>query len=215
MIAELEAVKLLTEQKSMRIDLGGHGYTVKQPCLLAQLQDAIAQGMERGGGGGGIGPGAGVPISTEALDLWEKINYNTHALAQHLGLNRRDPAPSSPTPWVGRLMRHAVATAHGKGLYRLTERVAHNARSWAAQIEAMLSKAPRAQRGIRGQACADCGQIWVHTPRHDGTYKQPAIVMIIEDEGRWLVCLGCGSTDPVDLPAGLVIYQSESENDDH
>ncbi len=190
--APIEAVAELIRTQKLRIEVTPTiGYWVKAPCLLTQLETAKTGGMETGGRGV---PASRAPIAVDAFDLWYKIWWNTHGLAAHLGLNRTDPHPSSNTPWLGRLLRHCAAEAVSRGLPNTADRIEHNARSWAAQITAMLTGRTE-QRSIRGAQCPHCWATTIVEERPDGLYRVPAVILVTRDTLRWLVCQACGSTE--------------------
>lgn len=62
-------------------------YTVRAPCLLAQLHTAVAASSS--GRGGRTVPGSRLPLAADALDLWVEILTDTHGWAQYLGVDRR------------------------------------------------------------------------------------------------------------------------------
>ena len=197
--AALEVVGELIKAQRMRIEITAEvGYTVTAPCLLAQLAEAVELGGESGGRGV---PGSRPTIAVEALDLWVRVVTSTHVWADACGLSRRDGTPDSPTPWIGRLLRSATATAASTGKQEMVDRITTSARAWVREIRALLTGEVE-QRGIRGAVCPDpaCGQMWVVEEREEGRrvehYRIPAIVLIVEalDIGtlRWLTCLACG-----------------------
>lgn len=223
--ASLEAVAELIRTQRLRIDITPSvSYEVRAPCLLTQLEEAVTLGTE--GGGRGV-PSSRAPIAIDAADLWSKISYNTHGLAHHLGLNRKDPTPGSSTPWVGRLLRHVAAEAVSRGLDKTADRIEHNARKWAAQIETMLTgRAER--RALRGAECPNCTQIRPYPRRligpwagpqptntviddrpGDGTYRVPAIELVAHNSLRWRVCRACGWNEPIVDPHPEVVYTAE------
>jgi hypothetical protein len=210
----LDTVAHLIRTQHRRIEVSpGIAYTVTAPCLLAQLRDSIGVGMERGGGQSV--PGSRPPVSTDALDLWTEILYAVHTWADHLGIDRRDKQPESPTPHVGRLLRTVAATASSTGRELMTNKVIDKAVDWRERITRMLAGTV-AQRGIRGAACDVCGQQTVEEQREDGRYRVPAIVVATRPEGTWIVCQYCGDTrsitddaEPEDDGAGLE-YRTET-----
>lgn len=91
----VDAVAELIRARSMRIDLFGlASYTVRAPCLLAQLADALGVGSETGGRGI---PTSRPPLNADAWDLWADIATATHTWADHLGLDRRPYRPTEPS----------------------------------------------------------------------------------------------------------------------
>lgn len=218
--AALEVVGELIKAQRMRIEITAEvGYTVTAPCLLAQLAEAVEMGGESGGRGV---PGSRPTIAVEALDLWVRIVTSTHAWADACGLSRRDSTPDSPTPWIGRLLRSATATAASTGKQEMVDRITTSARAWVREIRALLTGEVE-QRGIRGAVCPDpvCGQMWVVEEREaDGRrvehYRIPAIVLIVEailDDAvlRWLTCLACGWNRALSLDDATVLaHVSES-----
>lgn len=208
MSTTIEAVAELIRTQKLRIEVTPTvAYWVKAPCLLSQIEAAKAGGMETGGRGI---PASRSPLAIEAFDLWYKITYNTHGLAHHLGLNRRDTTPESQTPWVGRLLRHCAATAVSKGLTKTADRIEFNAKKWTVQIGGMLSGKTE-QRALRGAQCSDCSATTVVEERWgDGTYRVPAIIVVTYNTLRWLVCQACGWSDPlVTDEADDLVYTSE------
>lgn len=190
MIPALEAINELLRPQELRLNEGDRR-TIKGPCLLAQLQAAIAAGT--GSRGGTSKPSSRPPIATDALDLWIDIQTHAHGLANALDVPRHDTNPSSPIPHVGRLLRTATATAHGRGWYAAVDRVELKARSWREQIDGMLS-GQHHERPLRGAHCPTCSSTTVLEQREDGTYRVPALVLITRDylAERWLVCQACG-----------------------
>lgn len=196
------AVAALTRQQRRRITVTDQvGYTVTAPCPLAQLVDALAVGQEQTGRR--TVPGSRPPASTEALDLWREIEYNTHAWAQHLGIDRRayrngtaSEASGGELPAVGRLLRAVAAEATTRGRVAVADAVHRAAVRWHHQIVTMLSGAQH-QRPLRGVQCTACG---AHTIRDQGddagrpcTVVTPAVVLTDDGDGdQWLVCQACG-----------------------
>lgn len=210
--APIDAVAELIRTQKLRIDITpAVGYWVKAPCLLTQLRNAIAGGMETGGRGI---PTSRPPIAVDALDLWREIGHNTHSWAAHMGLNRRDRHPHSQTPWIGRLLRSCAAQAISTGKPLIADRIEHDARRWTAQITAMLTGQAE-QRSIRGAACPTCTQRTIIEDRAgDGTYRVPAIILVTRDTLRWLVCQACGWTDPVIGGNPELVYSTGDMFDD-
>jgi hypothetical protein len=62
-------------------------YTARAPCLLAQLQAAVAASSN--GGGGRTTPASRLPLAADALDLWVEITANVHGWADLLHIDRR------------------------------------------------------------------------------------------------------------------------------
>lgn len=207
MIPALEAVNELLKPQELHLD--DTRRTVKGPCLLAQLQAAVAAGT--GARGGGRSTGSRPPIAVDALDLWNDIEHTAHHLAWRLNLSRTDPGITSQIPWVGRLLRTATATAHGRGWSEAVCHVESRARSWREQIEAMLT-GQHTYRPIRGAQCPRCGFSTVHEQREDGLYRVPALVLVTEtyQAERWLVCNACGHQ----LPAAEHVLDTLMPEDD-
>ena len=61
-------------------------YTVRAPCLLAQLHLVVASST--GGRGGRTVPGGRLPLAADALDLWVEVVGNVHGWADNLGIDR-------------------------------------------------------------------------------------------------------------------------------
>lgn len=198
-----DAVAELIKVQRMRIDITAEvGYSVTAPCLLSQLAEAVAGGIEAGGRGV---PGSRPTIAIDALDLWVRILHCTHTWADACGVSRRDGAPDNPTPWVGRLLRSTVATAVSRGHVEMADQMARSATDWAREIRAMLT-GEFAQRGIRGAVCPECERTSMIERRHEGKhvehYRVPVIVLITETLGdagrlRWLSCVACGWYSPL------------------
>jgi hypothetical protein len=92
----VEAVAELIRTRTMRIDITATtGYTVRSPCLLQQLADALGTGGENGGRGI---PTSRPLIAPDAWDLWADIHRTTTRWAQILGLDisRYQPEPAPP-----------------------------------------------------------------------------------------------------------------------
>jgi len=235
----LEAVGELIKAQRMRIDITATiGYTVTAPCLLAQLAEAVAMGGE--GAGGRSVPGSRPTIAVDALDLWVRVVSATHSWAQDCEIERREPAAPHATPWIGRLLRSAAATAISTGKLDMADRIAHNAEGWAREIRAMLTGEVE-QRGIRGATCPECVQIrpypllpegprcgwqptmWIRETREEErrrpeVYQMPAIVLVTRDvDGvtlRWLTCLACGWNEPLSDDTVVLAHVSESLDTD-
>lgn len=193
-IPALEAVNELLKPQELHLD--DRRQPVKGPCLLAQLQAAIAAGT--GTRVGANSTGSRPPVATDALDLWMDIEYAANHLAWRLGISRSDPGTTSPIPWVGRLLRTATATAHGRGWSADVCHIEVKARGWREQIENMLT-GQHHERPLRGARCPRCSSTTVREEREDGTYRVPALVLITRDylAERWLVCQACGENQPM------------------
>lgn len=85
------AIGELLRPQSLRIHylpgLPAEYYTATAPCLLAQLVEALESSS--GGHGGRTGPGARIPVNTDAYDLWMEIASNVHGWAAYLHVDRR------------------------------------------------------------------------------------------------------------------------------
>jgi hypothetical protein len=128
------------------------------------------------------------------------------ALRRVLGVDDRDRAHQLPP--VGRLLRHAAATATGRGLDPVADAIHRAAQRWHAQIEAMLHGV-QAQRGVRGAQCPHCEATTVAEERPDGTYQVPSVVLVQREMAgaplSWLACLACGWSRSLADPAGLAV----------
>lgn len=170
------AVNALLRRPKRRIDVGTAHYTVRAPCLLAQLADAVAASSS--GTGGRTTPGSKAPLAMDALDLWTEIEYSVAAWATDLNIDRakyrqseipvaairasaraREHHPDEAVPPVGLLLRAVAARAVERPL--LAEAVERNARRWAGRIAKMLTPDPEASRNLPGIACPHCGELWV------------------------------------------------------
>lgn len=208
----VEAVGELIRARSMRVEVTRDvAYTVKGPCLLAQLAEALAVGGESGGRGK---TGSRLPINADVSDLWWEVSTSTHAWAASLGIERRPPAGfRSSTPWVGVLLRKAAADSMSRGFAEMADRIETNALRWTRRIEGMLSGLVE-QRPVRGATCRVCAASWVTEVRPgDGTYRVPAIVLIVRDGERDLVCLACGWSQVLGDEGALVVAISEAAPD--
>lgn len=195
-IPALKPVNELIQPQRMTIEVGRDTYTVTGPCLLAQLQAALAQGAESAGGAGVAA--SRPPAALNALDLWLEIQFNTHYLAKWLGIDRRDRNERSPVPHVGRLLRTVTVTAHGRGVTPMVDRIEVKARGWCSQISSQLT-GRRHERAIRGASCAQCESTTVLDQRDDGVYRSPALVLVTRDwlSERWIICYACGWNMPL------------------
>lgn len=207
------AVGQLIATETMRIEITPTvAYTVRAPCLLQQLVDAIGVGLETGGRGV---PGSRPPIAVEAWDLWVEVTHNAHAWAGLLGVDARryvtpEPAGARPvnvrgTPPAGRLLRAVALQAVTTGRDLVADAITRCAERWARQITAMLTGAVE-QRAIRGAGCPTCTEIrpyprgligpWAG-PQHTTTiieereengrlvpYRVPAIVLVVREQGQ-------------------------------
>jgi len=161
-----KAVAALLRRDQKRIDVGGVSYTVRAPCLLRQLEEAIASSS--GGSGGRTSPGTRAPLNAEALDLWTEILLSVGAWAGVLGIDRsryrtgpRGAGEDSPPP-AGLLLRAVAAEIAGRSdRDQMAVAVERNCRRWKLRIEGMLSPPDSAGRGIVGAKCRDCGAVWV------------------------------------------------------
>jgi len=217
--AALDAVNELVKPHKLRIEITPFvAYTVKAPCLLRQLAGAAMMGME---GGRGV-PGSRPAINLDVSDLWFDIAHNTHAWAQQVGVNRRDPGDGHAIPWVGRLLRSAAANAVSKGLDEMADRIAHDAEAWRARIEAILTGRVQ-QRGIRGAVCEECFSSTILEERSSPDrsfdaeataelWRRPAIILVTHEindqELRWLTCLACGWNVPLVDDRTELVYAS-------
>lgn len=193
------AVGELIKSQRLRIDVTATvSYTVKAPCLLAQLHEAIGLGSE---GGSRSALGSRPNIAVDALDLWLWIVTDTHTWADALGVARRDPRDGHAIPWIGRLLRSCAATALSTGQPEMTDRIGRNADTWARRIVGMLTGQVE-QRGVRAAVCPDCHASSVVEERVEerrkAHYRVPAIILVTQRiEGtvgdvKWLTCLACG-----------------------
>lgn len=83
----VDAVAELIRTRSMRIHVTPTvSYQVRQPCLLAQLEQAL--GVSEGRGGAATIPGSRPLIAADAWDLQTDILTGTYMWAQHLGVDR-------------------------------------------------------------------------------------------------------------------------------
>jgi hypothetical protein len=86
-----DAVAALVRVQSQRVNfLPGDPdrfYTVRAPCLLAQLHVVVASST--GGRGGRTVPGSRLPLAADALDLWVEVVGNVHGWADSLRVDRR------------------------------------------------------------------------------------------------------------------------------
>lgn len=217
------AVGELIRTQTLRIDITADThYTVRAPCLLQQLADAIATGTETGGRGV---PGSRPPIALDAWDLWRHITTNTHTWAEHLGLNRRNylQPPTSRdhigTPPIGQLLRSCATTATSTGKTHIADAIHAAAEQWRRQISTLLTGQAE-QRGVRGARCPDlyCQAYTVTEPRDGETYRIPAVVLIVQTHDglvlRWLACRACGWCGHVD-DDGTVTAVSLDPTPDH
>lgn len=82
----VDAVAELVRPHKLRIQLTpAVAYTVRAPCLLAQLEHALGLGSESGGRGV---PSSRPLIAPEAWDLWVDVVTATYAWADHFGIDR-------------------------------------------------------------------------------------------------------------------------------
>ncbi len=92
-----DAVGALIRTQTLRIHylpgLRSAHYTVRAPCLLAQLEAEV--GASTGGTASG-GRGAATLVASDALDLWVAILTAVHAWARHLGIDRRPYLDRTP-----------------------------------------------------------------------------------------------------------------------
>jgi hypothetical protein len=205
----LEAVGELVKPHETYIDVtAAIRYRVIAPCLLRQLADSVATGMEVGAAGA---RGSRSPLNVDAFDLWYDIVGNTYGWAENVGVSRIDPfGGQHRIPWPGRLLRTTASTALGKGFGDLVDRIEHDARRWAGQIHALVTGRPET-RGVRGAQCPECEARRVDEVRPgEGLVRVPAIVLTVReiDDGvlRWVTCLACGWNVPLndDTPAVVV-----------
>jgi len=232
-----KAVAALLRRDQKRIDVGPVSYTVRAPCLLRQLEEAIASSSN--GHGGRTSPGTRAPLNQDALDLWTEILLSVGAWAGVLGLDRRkyarvmDVDGDSPPP-VGLLLRAVVAAIAGRtDREQMAVAVERNCRRWAKRIEAMLSSPDSAGRGIVGVSCRHCGERWVVSvpdpepgrpdqvrwvPAVDepGETRQPAVWVERGETGviRCLWCRSCGQHTWRDDLAAEAAEHDELERSD-
>lgn len=76
----------------------GRSYTVRAPCLLAQLRTAVASSS--GGRGGRSVPGSRLPLAADALDLWVEVTSTVHHWADALRIDRRPYRTAERTQFV-------------------------------------------------------------------------------------------------------------------
>lgn len=211
-----QAVSALLRKPQRRIDVGPTHYRVWAPCLLRQLEEAVAN--SNAGSGGRAMPGTKAPLDMGALDLWTEIQVSAGAWAAVLGIDRRRyrngprAADEDSIPPVGLLLRAVAADLAGRtDREAMAQAVERNARRWAGQIERMLTPPLDAGRGIVGAPCHGCGTVWVVSipdpapgepdrvvwePAEDWPTldRQPAIWVERGETGiiRCLWCRGCG-----------------------
>jgi hypothetical protein len=211
------AVGELIRTRTMRIQVTADvQYTVRAPCLLQQLADAVAGGLETGGRGV---PGSRPPIAVDAHDLWHHIAHNTHSWAIALGINRhRYLGPPSRgelgTPPVGQLLRACAAQAVSTAHEPIANAIHNAAARWHGQITTMLTGQAE-QRGVRGAVCAQCGHITVVEQRDGEDYRVPAIALIVQDHDgavlRWLACRACGWCATIGEDGSLVAVSLDTD----
>jgi hypothetical protein len=117
-----QAVNLLLRRPTRRIDVGPAHYTVRAPCLLQQLADAVAASTN--GAGGRTTPGSKLPVNTDAMDLLHEIEFSVHTWARDLDIDRRpylkaaekaaEPAPGYSH--AERLIRQRAAARVGRAV---------------------------------------------------------------------------------------------------
>lgn len=232
-----KAVGALLVRPQKRIHVGRAYYDVRAPCLLRQLEEAVASSST--GAGGRTTPGTRAPLGMDALDLWTEILLSVGSWAAVLRLDRRryrngpqDTDPNSP-PAVGLLLRAVAAEiASRTDRDQMAAAVERNARRWAKRIEAMLSPPDSAGRGIVGAKCRDCGQTWVVSipnpepgrpeqvrwvpaEQEPLETRQPALFIERGETGviRCLWCRNCGRhTWRDDLAAQAAEHEDQSED---
>lgn len=204
-------------------------YTVKAPCLLAQLVGSFAQ--PTGGSGGRSVARSRLPLSAAALDLWMEITGNVHGWAESLGVDRRPyreaeraqmsglgrrleephPLADRTVPPIGRMLRAVAAQAVASGRDEEADRIAFKAGVWADRIRVMLAGYAPDERvhPLRGLACEACGAMRALETRENERFWVPAVQVrfMAMDESLDLwpyrICLACGDN-------GWIPYTSET-----
>lgn len=204
-------------------------YTVKAPCLLAQLVGSFAQ--PTGGAGGRSVARSRLPLSAAALDLWMEITGNVHGWAESLGVDRKPyrdaerhamsrltrhlddvhPFADRTVPPIGRMLRAVAAQSVALGREEEAERIAFKATVWAERIRVMLAGPAPDERvhSLRGQACGVCGAARALETREGERFWVPAVQVrfLAMDESLDLwpyrICLACGDN-------GWIPYSTET-----
>jgi hypothetical protein len=210
------AVGVLLVPPRKRIHVGRVHYDVRAPCLLRQLEEAVASSST--GVGGRTTPGTRAPLGMDALDLWTEVLVSVGAWAGVLGVDRRKyrsgprAADEYSPPPVGLLLRAVAAEITGRtDRDQMAVAVERNCRRWKIRIEGMLSPPDSAGRGIVGAPCGSCGtrwvvsvpdpepgrpdQVrWVPAEQEPGETRQPALFVERGETGviRCLWCRSCG-----------------------
>jgi hypothetical protein len=200
----LTAVSELIRPQQTTIELPNLRYTLKAPCLLYQLWDAVANGMERGGGR--AAPESKPPIAVDSHDLYVEITRTISRWASYCHVDpsryradRLQPPKRGvmPIPPEGHLLRAVASASISTGRDVFAEKIAETATGWAKRITAMLSGEPE-QRSVRGASCKACEAATVQEWRdEDGrlvSYTIPAVIITTWLEQRWAACLACGWT---------------------
>ena len=98
----VDAVGELVKLQSRRIHyLPGDDspfYTVRAPCLLTQLHQAV-RSATGGRGARRSRPGERIPLAADALDLWVEVTASAHAWADSLGVDRRPYRAAELAGW--------------------------------------------------------------------------------------------------------------------
>lgn len=204
-------------------------YTVRAPCLLAQLHGSFAH--PTGGAGGRSISRSRIPLSAAALDLWMEITGNVHGWAEELGVDRRPyreaeraamgrlnrrledehPLRDRSVPPIGRMLRAVAAQAVALAREEESDRIAFKATGWADRIRVMLAGWAPDERihSLRGFACQACGAMRALETRDGERFWVPAVqvrfVAMDESLDLWpyRICIACGEN-------GWIPYTSET-----
>lgn len=181
------AVGQLTRPTKHRVvdPITGEGRWVTAQPLLVQLVLAIANSEAsttfKGSGG------TPLPISTQALDIYQDIEAET---ARHWWALHHLHHGHGRSTLAGRLRAWASVVQADADLLAETERLVLG---WVKAITGLLQ--PLRRREIMG-ACPECGMRYVLREDDGDTIKAPALVLVYDADGKPLAatCQDCGFT---------------------
>lgn len=187
-------VDRLTHDTRQRVAQQHRGQTqptttvVTVPCLVAQLERALA--ASNSGGGHGKAGVHRIPLNTGAHDLLTDMRHQTRAALTQLGAHR-------PGDTTRAALRHLAATLVSTCDQDTVTAWATQYRRWVTHAEQTLAldtDDALTTRGIRGHACPTCEATTVERTQDGETYLDPAIVVAFRD-GQLLhaTCRACGT----------------------
>lgn len=154
-------------------------------ALLFQLEDAVRQSGESGGGGRGAA--ASAPLSVDALDVQNQIMQQAQVWMNIMAL----PAPAIVRPYV---VVCAIKDSVYQLSFELASRLAESARGWVEMIDALLNPV---RRTPVDKCCASCGYYYYVVADFDGIAVKKQTMQAVWDKDSERIdrieCKYCGA----------------------